>query len=155
MKNARKLSIAILLLLCISALYGSYHMITDPTGNSLGLPFYLLNGTVLTSYLMAGWILLVVVGLFSLITMAAIFRKSPIYSILIMLQGVIICIFIILQMVLLGENFAIQYVYLIAGATLIGLGFLQNQRKIVVETERSNKPKPEPKSHHHKHRKRK
>lgn len=153
MKNARNLSIAILFLLCISSLYGSYYMITDPTGNSLGLPFYLLNGTMLTSYLMAGWVLLVVVGIFSLITMFSIFRKTNIYSILIMLQGIIICIFIVLQMVLLGETFAIQYVYLISGAALIGLGFLQNQRKIVVDTER--KLKPEARSHHHKHRKRK
>ena len=40
MKAARQLSIIILAFLCASALYGSYEMIIDPTGNSLGLPFY-------------------------------------------------------------------------------------------------------------------
>ena len=152
MKVARQLSIAILLSLCGGALYGSYHMITDPTGNSLGLPFYLLNGTVFSDYAIIGWILLFTVGVFSAVTIFSIVQKLSIYSFLIMLQGVILTIFIIMQMLLLGETFLIQYVFLAVGVGLIGLGALQNQRKIVVESER--KINPAPKSHHHKHRKR-
>lgn len=154
MKTARQLSIAILVVLCLTALYGSYHMITDPTGASLGLPFYLLNGTIFSDYQMAGWVLLVVVGLFSMYTIAQILRKAGTYSFLIMVQGVLLCIFIAVQMFLLDETFMIQYVYVIAGVTLISLGFLQNQRKIVSETEKQ-KLHLAPKSHHHKHRKHK
>lgn len=153
MKTARQLSIAILAILCITALYGSYHMITDPTGNSLGLPFYLLNGTILNSYLIGGWILLFTVGLLSAVVIISIKKKSRNYSFMIMLQGVVLCIFVIAQIVLFSQSFLIQYVYLFAGVLLIALGVLQNQRKIVVETEK--KYKPAPKSHHHKHRKRK
>lgn len=152
MKTARQLSIAILAILCITALYGSYHMITDPTGNSLGLPFYLLNGTLLNSYLIGGWILLFTVALLSAVVIISIKKKSRNYSFMIMLQGVVLCIFVIAQIVLLSQSFLIQYVYLFAGVLLIALGVLQNQRKIVVETEK--KYKPAPKSHHHKHRKR-
>ena len=55
MKTARQLSVAILLLLSAAALFFSYHMITDPTGSSLGLPFYLLNGTMFSNYQLIGW----------------------------------------------------------------------------------------------------
>ena len=65
MKTARQLSVALLMFLCIGALYVSYHLITDPTGSSLGLPFYLLNGTIFSDYVAFGWILLITVGLFS------------------------------------------------------------------------------------------
>ena len=153
MKTARQLSVALLLLLSIGALYISYHLITDPTGNSLGLPFYLLNGTIFSNYVVLGWILLSTVGLFSGVTIYSIWRKANQSSFLLMFQGVIIIVFVVVQMLLLGETFITQYVVLIIGIALIGLGFLQNQRRIVVESER--KINPVAKSHHHKHRKHK
>ena len=151
MKTARQLSIFLLLISALSAYYASYQMIIDPTGNSLGLPFYLLNGTLLNSYSVVGWILLVSVAVFSSFSLIMIIIRCRFYSFLIILQGVIICIFVVLQMFLVGETFIIQYVSLIFGAGLIGLGILQNQRKMAVDIEK--KFLREQKSHHHKHRK--
>ena len=153
MRTARQLSIALLLLLCIGALYISYHLITDPTGSSLGLPFYLLNGTIFSNFVILGWILLITVGLFSGVIIFSIWRKGNHYSFLLMLQGVILIAFVVVQMLLLGETFITQYVVLIIGVALIGLGALQYQRRIIVESER--KTNPVAKSHHHKHRKHK
>ncbi len=153
MKTARQLSIFLLLTTAIASFYAGYQMITDPTGSSLGLPFYLLNGTVFSSYAITGWILLITVGIFSSLTVICIISRFRFYSFLIMLQGVFLCIFIIVQMLLLGETFIVQYVLLIIGGGLIGLGALQNQRKIVVDTERNLNIKAGVKSHHHKHRK--
>ena len=155
MKTARQLSVAILVFVCMVSLYGSYHMITDPTGSSLGFPSYILNGTFLTSYAITGWILLFTMGLFSIGTIVSIIQKSSIYSIMIMLQGLIICLFVITEFILISDTFVVQYLFLIIGMALIGLGFLQNQRKIAVESEKKNHPAPAPKSHHHKHRKHK
>ena len=153
MKTARQLSVALLMFLCIGALYVSYHLITDPTGSSLGLPFYLLNGTIFSDYVAFGWILLITVGLFSGVSIYCVLRKASHYSFLLMLQGVIIIVFVVVQMLLLGESFITQYIVLIIGVALIGLGALQNQRRIVFESER--KTNPVVKSHHHKHRKHK
>ena len=155
MRTARQLSIFLLAISGISALYTGYQMISDPTGNSLGLPFYLLNGTVFSDYSLPGWVILGTVGVFSLVIILSIMRKIKIYSFLIMLQGVIICILIILQMILLSETFVLQYVSLILGGALIGLGALQYQRRIAVELEHKANPHVAPKSHHHKHRKHK
>jgi len=155
MKTARQLSIFLLAVVSIAALYIGFQMISDPTGNSLRLPFYLLNGSVFSDYAMAGWVILFTVGVFSGVIILGIVRKIRIYSFLIMLQGVIICVLIFIQMLLLGDTFIIQYVFLILAIALIGLGALQNQRKIAVETEQKANPHLASKSHHHKHRKNK
>lgn len=153
MKAARQLSVAILLLIFVTALFGSYHMITDPTGSSLGLPFYLLNGSIFTDYYTVGWILLFTVALFSGVVSLLVIRKNWYYSIFIMIQGVIICMLVFIEWLLLGETFIVQYVFLILGMALIGLGALQNQRKIAVDSERQARLQPQSRSHHHKHRK--
>lgn len=153
MKAARQLSVAILLLVFVTALFGSYHMITDPTGSSLGFPFYLLNGSIFTDYYVVGWILLFTVALFSGAVLLLIIRKNWYYSVFIMIQGVIVCMFVFIEWLLLGETFIIQYVFLILGFALIGLGALQNQRKIAVDSERKAHPQLQSRSHHHKHRK--
>lgn len=155
MKTARQLSIAILLVTFLTSLFGSYHMIADPTGSSLGLPFYLLNGTIFKDYLVVGWILLITVALFSGIVTLLIMRKYRSYSFFIMIQGVIICLFVFIAWILTGELFLVQYVFFAFGIALIGLGALQNQRKIVVDSEKEGRTRPQPKSHHHKHRKQK
>jgi hypothetical protein len=150
MRTARQLSIFLLFVSAIIALYAGYHMVTDPTGNSLGLPFYLLNGSVFSDYTMPGWVLLVTIGISSLLVITSIFLRIVIYPSLIMFQGVVIFVFVIIQMLILGETFVIQYFFLILGAGLIGLGILQNQRRIATDVE--HKPHPIQKSHPHKHR---
>lgn len=128
-------------------------MISDPTGNSLGLPFYLLNGSIFSDYAMPGWVLLLTVGIFSVVVIACTLQKVRIHPAMIMLQGVIIVGFVIIQMLLLGETFIIHYVFLIIGAALIGLGILQNEGRMAADIK--PRPNPLPKSHHHKHRKHK
>jgi hypothetical protein len=150
MRNARQLSIFLLLISGIASLYWGYNMVTDPTGNSLGLPFYLLNGSIFSDYTMPGWVLLITVGVFSLAVVFCIYRRVRIHPSLIMLQGVIIFVFVIMQMLLLGDSFMIQYFFLVLAAALIGLGILQNQRRIAGDV----KPAPMQKSHPHKNRKR-
>lgn len=153
MKNARLLSIFLLSVSSITALFCGFSMINDPTGSSLGLPFYLLNGSFFSDYTLPGWGILLLVGVLGGIVVFCVFRKIKIYPILILLEAIIICAIIFIQMLLLGDTFMIQYVYLIIALALLGLGFIQNQRRKDVESE--HKPKPVAKSHHHKHRKHK
>lgn len=134
MKTLRIISIMVLSVLCLSACYGSYHMIRDPSGHSLDLPFYLLYETVFNNYSSIGWILLIVVGLFSFFVILLILFRSRYSSFFILLQGAFVCIFIFVQLLLLREQSWIQYVYLALGILLIYLGALQQQRKIEKES---------------------
>ncbi len=153
MRNARLLSIFLLSVSSLTALFCGYHMISDPTGSSLGLPFYLLNGSSFTNYTLPGWGIFLLVGVFGGLVVLSVFLKIKIYPILILLEAIIICAIILIQMLLLGESFMVQYVYLIIALALLGLGFIQNSRRKVVESE--HKTNPVAKSHHHKHRKHK
>jgi hypothetical protein len=154
MKAARQLTIALLTVISLSALYIGYQLIADPTGASLGLPFYLLNGTLLTSYAIMGWMMVFTLGLLSALIVILIIIKSRYYSFMAIVQGVIVCLVIFLQWLLLNETFAVQYVYLIMGIALIGLGVLQYQRRIAYESAGKH-IHTAPKSHHHKHRRKK
>ena len=133
MKTARHLSVFLLLITASISLFGGMQLITDPTGSSLGFPFYLLNDTVFTDYLVTGWILVSTIGVFSMVIITCIFIKTSFYSFLIMVQGVIMCIYVFIMILLLGDAFMIEYLFLLLGIGLIGLGALQHQRKIVVE----------------------
>ncbi len=130
MKTLRRISLVLLLILCSSALYSGLHMINDPSGNSLRLPFYLLYETVFNDYISIGWILLTVVGFFSFFVIVLILFKTRVYSFFIILQGVFLCIFIFVQLLLLNETFWVQYLFLAMGIALIYLGALQNQERI-------------------------
>lgn len=125
MKTLRIISAIILIVLCISACYGSYHMINDPSGHSLELPFYLLYETIFNNYQSIGWILLIVFGVLSFFILIMMLLRSRFYSFFIILQGVLLCIFIFVQLLLLNTIFWIQYLYLAFGVALIYLGVLQ------------------------------
>ncbi len=153
MRTARQLSVFLLFVGAILALYGGISMITDPTGNSVGFPFYLLNGAIFSDFLLLGWVLFVTVGIFSIVVIILILTKHRYYSFYIMLQGAIICAYVIILMLLLSETFMVEYFFLIMGMGMIGLGVLQFQRKIALDA--GNKVLPVQKSHHHQHRKHK
>jgi hypothetical protein len=140
MKTARRLSVFLLLITASTALYSGVQLVIDPTGSSLGFPFYLLNKSIFTDYLVTGWILTATIGVFSLVIIVSIFLKTSFYSFLTMVQGVIICIYVFMMMLLLGETFMVEYFFLLLGISLISLGALQQQRKIVVELERRSSP---------------
>lgn len=138
MKVARHLSVAILVVLCLAALYGSYYLITDPSGYSLGLPMDLLNGTIFNNYAAIGWIVLATIGIFSFGVILCIFFRASFYPFLIILQGVKICIFIFLQVLLLRQVFVVQAGFFVAAAALIYLGSYQYQKNISGQQEPDN-----------------
>ena len=150
MKTVRQLSIAVLVLVCAVNLYAGARMIMDPTGNSLGLPFYLLNGTVFKDYTIPGWILLIGFGVLSLFTIIVTLKKVHWYPTAIVVQGVVIVVIVIAQMFMVGNDFFLQYFFLMMGFFLVALGFLQNQmKKANAQNHSSGQNQHHPHRHHH------
>ncbi|WP_165138053.1 hypothetical protein [Halalkalibaculum roseum] len=58
---------ALMLFQGLSGIYGGSALVLDPSGEMLGLPISLLEGTPFESYLIPGVILLLVLGLFPLV----------------------------------------------------------------------------------------
>jgi hypothetical protein len=133
MKTARRLSVLILLTASVLALYGGIHLIIDPTGNSLHIPYYLLSRTFFRDYMLIGYIIALTIGCFSLFLVVCILLKTNYYSVGLMLQGVIICMYTFIMMLLAGNAVFVEYIFLALGTLMIALGVWQYQRKITVE----------------------
>lgn len=138
MKTARQLAIAILIFISAFGLYFGTRMLIDPTGNSLGLPFYLLNGTMFKDYVIPGWTLLAGLGVLGLITVIATFRKTGWYPVMILVQGLVVVAIVIAQMILLGNDYFLQYFFLMIGFFIVALGFLLGQMKKTEATKNNN-----------------
>ncbi|HCL05168.1 MAG TPA: hypothetical protein DHW64_04030, partial [Chitinophagaceae bacterium] len=124
MKAARQLTIAMLTLAVIAALYSGYSLISDPTGSSLGIPFYWLNGTMFKDFTTPGWIILLAIGVLGLITIATVIKRIRHFHLLVIVQGAIICILVIAQMIIIGEENMLQYLFLMMGMAIAIVGGL-------------------------------
>lgn len=127
MKAARQLTIAMLTLAVIAALYSGYSLITDPTGSSLGIPFYWLNGTMFKDFATPGWIILLAIGVLGLITIATVVKRIRHFHLLVIVQGSVICILVIAQMIIIGEENMLQYLFLMMGMAIAIVGGLLSQ----------------------------
>jgi hypothetical protein len=123
------ISIALLLLLGISASLGGLALVIDPTGNALGLSVRGLSETFFTDYEAPGMILFFAIGILSLITSAITMFKRPIYPTLVFTQGAILTGWILAQVYLLPENHLLQIVYFLLGLFLMLLGSFQRSKR--------------------------
>ena len=72
----KTISILLLLLNGIGALYGGYQLITDPTGSKMQIPLSFLENSPFNDYLIPGIVLFIVNGIFSFVTVATIFLET-------------------------------------------------------------------------------
>lgn len=120
----KTISILLLLVNGTGAVYGGYQLITDPSGSKLQMPLSFLEHSPFHNYLIPGIILMVVNGISSFITFSAILLKTKNYTWYIIAQGILLCGWIIIQMILLQMFYApLHATFIIIGACLIGCGW--------------------------------
>lgn len=132
MKTIAKITALLLLVVNgTGALYGGLRMIADPSGSGLQMPLSFLEHTPFQSYLIPGIVLLTVNGILSFVTIAAVFLKVRNYAWYVIMQGVILSGWIIVQVLLLRVFYAPMHAtFLAIGVLLIGCGFyLRDSRK--------------------------
>ena len=125
MRTAYKIVVVLLLLFNgIGALYGGFNLITDPSGGTLKMPLSYLAHSPFKNYLIPGIVLFCVNGVLSEITIVTIIFKYPFYPLLVMLQGILLGGWIVMQMILLQTFFAPLHVpFLLIGLALMVLGY--------------------------------
>jgi hypothetical protein len=130
MKNAIKIiSIILLLLNGIGAFYGSYHLITDPTGSSLQLPKSYLDKSPFESYQIPGIILFIAIGLFSFLALFLLLFNHRNANQFIMLQGIILTGWILVQVLLIQIFYPpLHLTFLLIGLTLFICGYYLRKR---------------------------
>jgi hypothetical protein len=116
---------AILLLLFngIGAIYGGWNLIIYPDGSSIDLSTAWLKATPFKSYLVPGIVLFVCNGLFSLFVIFSILIKARNYPMLVMAQGLILCGWLIIQILLIRTVYYLHAVMGFTGLALIYLGW--------------------------------
>ena len=130
MKRYRKIS---LILLSISSLIGlvrGYRMTMYHGGNTviLAYPQDVISDSVFSNYVILGWILFTLVGVFSVLTIVSILTRIRNYAYLIIVEG-IFALFFVLTHILLTEFLPVHLMVLPICISLIVLGVLQTPRE--------------------------
>lgn len=99
-KKLRIFSLMLLLLLGSTAIGGGWMLISDPSGFSMRLPSVLLSQTPFNNYLLLGLILLVAVGFLSIVAGILTIRQTSNYTLLVILQGCILIIWLTTELVM-------------------------------------------------------
>ncbi len=132
-KIFRYLLIAAIIFLTLSGLFGGISLIIDSSGSNLQLPLDLLESTPFSSYLMPGIVLFLFLGLFpglvafGLITKKRIkiadrfniYKKKHWAWTFSLYCGIILVLWIDIQVMLLGGGYPLQTVYAILGVLII------------------------------------
>lgn len=106
------------------AIYGGFHLIKDSSGSSLGMNTGLLKVGPFTDFLIPGIFLFTIIGLFSLILIGALLFKWRQAPVLITLEGSILLVWLIIQIILIQTYSVNQLIMGITGILLVTLGFL-------------------------------
>ena len=123
MKEASRITaIVLLFLLGLSALFGAFGLILDPSGKGMMLPEGTLDSTPFTNYLIPGILLGVFNGLLSLAIAILVIMQVRLYPWLIIFQGFVLMIWLTAE-VLMGMYYpALTLPYYILGVLLIICG---------------------------------
>ena len=128
MKTLRIISIILLFLIGISAVFGGYNLIIDPTGNKIQMPITYISNSPFKDYLIPGIILFIFNGVSSqVIAITAIFGYKKSY-LLIIAQGIVLSVWIIVQLFMTAQPFILQPICLSIGLILIVLGYMQKPK---------------------------
>jgi len=113
----------------ISAIYGGWSLIKDPSGGLLQLPAEWLQYSPFKDFLIPGIILFIFNGLFSLaIFLLTLIRYSH-YALLIIFQGGTLFTWIVVQVIMLRTFYFLHWVCGGIGILLILSGFLLLRQK--------------------------
>ena len=130
-KSTHILTVLILIFSGISACFGGWMLITSPDGSSLGMTTGLLEYSPFTDFLIPGIVLFTVIGLFSLVTAYLVVRQVTRYSFLVILMGLILIGWIVVQAIMIQTVNYLHVIFVSAGLLLVVSGLLLRKQDII------------------------
>lgn len=124
MKALRLSAIVLLFINGIAAVVGSIVLIGDTSGEAMGWTTAMLEHSPFDTYLIPGLILFMANGLLSLIVAFLTIKKKPHYSSCIVLQGTILCGWIIVQILMIRFYHPLHLFCFGIGLLLIACGYI-------------------------------
>lgn len=123
-KALRFLSVSLLLFNGIGALYGGGLLMNDPTGQKIQLPLSYLHYSPFTDYFIPGIVLFLFNGILSLTVAGLALIRRRHYAQFVVLQGAILCGWIIIQVLMVRNIYYLHYIMGFVGMALVGSGII-------------------------------
>ncbi len=118
------LAISLLLITAVSALIAGILFVSDPSGQKMGMSTAYLASSPFSTYLVPGWVLLIVNGLMNVAAAAACIIRLKHYPLFVILQGTVLSGWIIIQVILVQDLNVLHYSMLSIGLILICCGII-------------------------------
>jgi hypothetical protein len=99
-KRARTVSLVLLFFLGLSALPAAITIISDPSGNNIGMPLDLLDHTPFQDFLIPAILLGLFNGVMSLLFAILVLRKHPLQSWMILFQGITLAVWLTVEVLM-------------------------------------------------------
>jgi len=131
-KIAKPVAALLLLFNGIGAVYGGLNMMIHPDGSHIGLSPGLLERSFFDDYFIPGLILFVTNGLLSLHTFMAIILSYKKYWRPVMIQGIVLIGWLVVQMALIHVVHYFQIIMLTVGIALIALSGELYKNKLII-----------------------
>lgn len=111
----------LLVLLGLGGLGGGAAMLADPTGAGMGLSLAMLENLPIADFALPGLFLIAVMGVAPLVIGFGLLKRLPWAWAAALTQGIVLILWIGLQIVLWGAPMFIQVLYIAWGAVIVGL----------------------------------
>jgi hypothetical protein len=103
----------------LTAFIGGAMLVSAPDGHTMHLSLNLLSGGLLHDYTLPGFVLFFVVGGSSLFALMGTIRHHPKAYLFSMVAGLIILIWIIVQIILIRTLYFLQVIYILLGIFIV------------------------------------
>ena len=132
-RSFRIIATILLIFNAISALFGGWSLMTDPSGETLDMPIRFLEHSPFETFLVPGIILFVTNGLFSLLFAVMALLKFMNYSWLVIFQGFILVGWLTIQIIMIREFYGpLHVLYFSVGFLLIASGWILARQDQVI-----------------------
>lgn len=115
-------AVVLLLFTSVSALFGGSMLVADPTGALLEMTPAVLKAGPFRDFFIPGIALFTLVGVSSLVIAVLVIKNRHLAPLLVIFQGIILVIWITIQVMVIVEFNALQFVYSSLGILFIFLG---------------------------------
>jgi hypothetical protein len=123
-RSIRIIAIVLLFFNGVSAIFGGGGLILDPSGALMQMPIELLEFSPFNNFLIPGFILFIVNGLFNLFVGILGIRKNAMFPSLTIVCGLLLIAWLTIQIVLIKDFYPPAHLpYYLIGIPMIFLGF--------------------------------
>lgn len=123
-KLLKPLTVSLLFLTALNAIIAGSMFITDPSGKLMGMTTEYLQYSPFSTFLIPGIVLFVINGIFNIAAGVFTLRNHRSAARFVMLQGVLLCGWILVQILMVRDINALHIVMFSIGVVLIVLGWL-------------------------------